>query len=145
MPIAFSTSRGDATPMTSAGLVLAAHPESFLVEREWPRLPYGVTAADNLAELAPSASIFDVEATFYISNLPAGERVHVRLARWDRATNMKSGLSSVAIHSVGAGQIRAQYSASLQMSQTTHRLTMQAFATVPDVRLDYWGTSVLCW
>lgn len=145
MPTAFSTNRGDSTPMTASGLTLGVHPESFLSEREWPRLPYGLTAADNLAELAPGASIFDVDANFYISNLPVGESVHVRLARWDRVTNVKSGLPSVAIRSVGSGQIRAQYSTSVSLNQATHRLTMQAFATVPNVRLDYWGTSVLSW
>lgn len=139
MPTHFTTTR-------STAVALQVFPATYVTEREWPRLPYTSTAADNLAELSTGSSIFDVDGTFYISNLPAGGVVHVRLALWDRVTGVKSGLPSVAIIGTGApGQIRAQYSQSVSMNQTTHRLTMQAFSTTPGVVLDSWSTTVLAW
>lgn len=139
MPTHFSTTR-------STAVALQVFPATYVAEREWPRLPYSGTAADNLAELSATSSIFDVDGTFYISNLPAGGEVHVRLALWDKVTGVKSGLPSVAIVGTGSpGQIRAQYSASVSMNQATHRLTMQAFTTSPGVVLDSWSTTVLAW
>lgn len=140
MPTAFTTSQTTATPLTQMSWVDV---EQF-AGSQWPKLAYQ-GAATNLAELVPSASLFDVAISLYVSNLPAGHHVGVRLGVWNKTTNAVSGLASMTFEGDSAGRARGNYSMRAQIVQSQSRLCVQAYSTAPAAVLNWWGCDGLAW
>lgn len=101
--------------------------------------------ATNIAELVGSKTIFDLVMNLYISNLPAGEFVNVRLAYQDKTSGLYSGIASVTIVGTTSKRVRGLYSTHATLNQGTHRLIAQAAASTANVSLDLWRVDGLAW
>ncbi|MGJ8721951.1 MAG: M23 family metallopeptidase [Salinibacterium amurskyense] len=140
MPTALSTTRTTDVALQTLTTAVADGPN-------WPILPYknSSNTATNIAETDRSATIFSCVATFYIKNLPAGETVSIRGTRWKISDDSKSGLAATMIVGTGQEVVRGQYVFNTDINQSTHRLAVQAYASVPGVVVDYWGIAGQTW
>ena len=114
----------------------------------WPAssvLIYDTTTATNPAELAPGATVFDFDISLYVSNLPAGEVVGVRMGLQNKSTGAISGLGSMTFGDSNSGKARGQYTGQLSINQSTYRAVIQAYSSAAGVSLDTLATSALAW
>ena len=114
----------------------------------WPStsvLIYNTTTATNPAELAPSATVFEFALALYVSNLPAGEIVGVRMGLQNKSTGAISGLGSMTFGDSNSGKARGQYTGQLSINQSTYRAVIQAYSSAVGVSLDTLAMSALAW
>ncbi|MGH3705010.1 MAG: M23 family metallopeptidase [Agromyces sp.] len=134
-------------PFTTARDADFAVPKLTMAEADavgWPILPYNDGVATNLAELQPTATTFNIVATFYITGLYVGETVTVRGALQAKTTNAVSGLVAATIPGSVSGIAKGQYVLNAQVP-STHRLLIQPIASTTGATIDLWRSSSLSW
>lgn len=142
VPDAFQTTRTQPITLQVMNWVQV---DSYL-GTQWPLLPYlDNSAATNIAEVRPSATKFDVSLSLYVSNLPEGAHVGVRLGIWNRASGAISGVAGTTFTGNASGRLRGNYSQKAVINQAESRLCVQAYASVPGVQLDLWRCDGFVW
>lgn len=115
----------------------------------WPILPYtDNSAATNIVEVDVEFStqrILDTTVSMYVSGLPTGEFVNVRVATQNKTTNVVSGFASSTFSGNSTGVARGSTQGSVLMDMSTTRLIIQAYASTSGVQITYLGSSMLYW